>query len=411
MKLPEIPASSLRELLDVVLSSRHSIAVGRARYALIVSRVQWAAKIFAILTVAWIVVDAVTMDWPLWGVLGIERLVTTAALLILGFQKSRAIKSRVGYSVAALVLILTLFLSSTYITFWHFEYLGLSTFSTTAYFYGPFLLAVGLSILPLTGLECALLAAPIFTTAAMSMFLWPEALGSVSISATLLRLILMTGISAVAGMSQLRFMIDSIDQSTRDAMTKALNRNFGASLIDIHYSFATRKGRPLSILFFDLDRFKLINDEFGHDAGDGVLCEAARSIRATLRDQDALVRWGGEEFLVVLPDTDDMGAAAVIDRIANVGLGVRPDGVPVTASVGLAERVRDKALSWEDLVKLADERMYAAKRAGRNCYVNRAGTPVSLAANNTSKATTYSLEDPLLQHVSTGLTARNQLAV
>jgi diguanylate cyclase (GGDEF)-like protein len=306
------------------------------------------------------------------------------------------------------LLILVIFLFSTYVEFRRFDYLESSIFSTTAYFYGPFLLAAGLSILPLTGLECALLAAPIVMTVATSMLLWPEEFGPTSLSATLLRLILIVGISAIAGMSQLRFLIDLIGQSTQDGLTKALNRNFGATIIDAHYSLAVRKSRPLAVLFIDLDKFKLVNDRFGHEAGDAVLYEAARSILSTLRDQDALVRWGGEEFLVILPETDDVGAVAVIRRIASVGFGVRPDGIPITASVGLAERVGDKASNWADLVKLADERMFAAKSAGRNCYVDGRGPSASLIANSTSQAIARSSDDSPAHHVAIGLTARHQ---
>ena len=129
----------------------------------------------------------------------------------------------------------------------------------------------------------------------------------------------------------------------------------------------------MAVLFIDLDKFKSINDQYGHDAGDAVLQQAARSIRQTLGRHDSLVRWGGEEFVVLLPRTDAAGAQAAVERIAKAGLGLRPDGIPVTASIGVAERINDRASDSMALIALADKRMYAAKTAGRNCYVDDNG--------------------------------------
>jgi hypothetical protein len=103
-----------------------------------------------------------------------------------------------------------------------------------------------------------------------------------------------------------------------------------------------RHGQFLAVAFLDLDQFKKVNDGWGHDAGDAVLGTAAERMRKCLRSQDALIRWGGEEFLIVLPNTDHDGARRMVARVAEHGLGPRPDGTPQTASIGIAELKHDR---------------------------------------------------------------------
>jgi diguanylate cyclase (GGDEF)-like protein len=121
----------------------------------------------------------------------------------------------------------------------------------------------------------------------------------------------------------------------------------------------------LSILYFDLDHFKSVNDSFGHEAGDAVLKTAAKQICKTVRKGDSVVRWGGEEFIVILPTADPSEANDVVKRIMRAGLGRRPDDQPVTASIGVAEVQEDAVRDWKSQVELADHRMYQAKTGGR----------------------------------------------
>jgi diguanylate cyclase (GGDEF)-like protein len=116
----------------------------------------------------------------------------------------------------------------------------------------------------------------------------------------------------------------------------------------------------------DLDHFKQINDRFGHDAGDNVLVSTSAAIRSELRTGDILIRWGGEEFVLILPNNTGLQACQALERLRKSGLGLRPDGTPVTASIGVAERITDNAQTWQDLVEKADTRMYQAKQGGRN---------------------------------------------
>ena len=106
---------------------------------------------------------------------------------------------------------------------------------------------------------------------------------------------------------------------------------------------------------------------------DRVLRHAANTIRSLLRQSDALVRWGGEEFLVVMPDTPVEGAMIAVERMRRAGFGKRPDGSLQTASIGIAEQTADRPADWESLVELADQRMYRAKQDGKDRVVGTDG--------------------------------------
>ena len=130
-----------------------------------------------------------------------------------------------------------------------------------------------------------------------------------------------------------------------------------------------RHGTPFTVAFIDLDRFKEVNDQHGHDAGDQVLAAAAANIASSLRGTDILLRWGGEEFVVLLPNTPCSKAMVGLERLRVQGFGLRPDGRAQTASIGVAERLADGVDAGPRLIDLADQRMYQAKQAGRNRLV------------------------------------------
>jgi diguanylate cyclase (GGDEF)-like protein len=161
-------------------------------------------------------------------------------------------------------------------------------------------------------------------------------------------------------------MMALVRQASRDALTGSFTRASGEELLEIQFNIARRNNTPLALAFVDLDDFKAVNDVHGHEAGDEVLANAAQAMRNSLRGSDILARWGGEEFILILPHTNRHEAIVVIERIRASGLGLRPDGTPATASFGIATSLADQAENWRDLVEIADNRMYAAKQSGKN---------------------------------------------
>ena len=160
------------------------------------------------------------------------------------------------------------------------------------------------------------------------------------------------------------------EQATHDGLTGLLNRTTILEKLDDELSRAVRTGTPVSVLMTDLDRFKSINDTHGHLAGDAVLREAARRLKAAARRYDSVGRYGGEEFLVVLPGCDASDAALQAERMREA-IGGTPFLAPsqpisVTASLGVA---CVSHCAPEVLVREADDALYEAKEQGRNRVV------------------------------------------
>jgi len=165
------------------------------------------------------------------------------------------------------------------------------------------------------------------------------------------------------------------ESNNRDGLTGVFNRRYLEESLDYEFTRARRYGHPLSVLLLDLDHFKRINDTHGHLAGDEVLRQAARRIASAVRNVDVVGRYGGEEFLVILPETDCDGAHVVAERIRTL-IATQPvvygeTAIDISTSIGLATLEAHMA-AYTDLVERADTALYQAKRNGRNQVVAHA---------------------------------------
>jgi diguanylate cyclase (GGDEF)-like protein len=163
-----------------------------------------------------------------------------------------------------------------------------------------------------------------------------------------------------------------LDQSTRDALTGLGNRRTTLEELQTRFDLSQRHGRPLSVIMCDLDHFKNINDTFGHGGGDYVLQEFGERVRRNLRTSDLAGRIGGEEFLLVLPETDMDGALLLAERLraatGDFPFDLASGPINVTCSLGVAQRWsgdRDGGA----LLARADGALYVAKHQGRNRLV------------------------------------------
>ncbi|MBB3221592.1 GGDEF domain-containing protein [Pseudoduganella umbonata] len=162
-----------------------------------------------------------------------------------------------------------------------------------------------------------------------------------------------------------------VEQANTDPLTGALNRQ---GLRTALMSTASLLASPMAVVFADIDHFKRVNDGHGHDTGDAVLRAFAAAIHAEIRSNDRLVRWGGEEFLIVCPATGAEQARQLAEKLrATLHRAAWPAGLSVTASFGIAARAPDEDIGA--VIKRADEALYAAKAAGRDCVVVDGATP------------------------------------
>jgi diguanylate cyclase (GGDEF)-like protein len=179
-----------------------------------------------------------------------------------------------------------------------------------------------------------------------------------------------------------------------DDTTGVLNRRFGTKRLAEEFSRSVRHGVPLSVLLMDIDHFKRFNDTHGHDAGDRVLQMVARTVEEMLRAGDVVCRYGGEEFLVVVPGTGVNDAAALGERlrrkIATTAVSWGEQSLQVTISLGQATWPVARAAVPEELITAADAALYKAKQAGRDCLMiqlaDRVVTPQALRAATTNRA-------------------------
>lgn len=165
--------------------------------------------------------------------------------------------------------------------------------------------------------------------------------------------------------------------SLRDPLTGAYNRRHFDEALVIEVAGACRHGVPLAAVMIDLDHFKNVNDDYGHSAGDFVLQAVVRTLVCEIRTEDILARYGGEEFVVLLRSTSTDEAVTLAERlrrtVADLRVTVANETLQVTLSIGVASLDECSERTGEQLLRLADERLYAAKAGGRNQVMGPSG--------------------------------------
>jgi len=185
------------------------------------------------------------------------------------------------------------------------------------------------------------------------------------------------GVFSYKDLNVLRLYVDSVvgilmkvrlgETALVDVLTGVYSRWYLLKRLGDEVNRYMRKRIPLSVLFIDIDDFKRVNDTYGHDVGDKVLAEVGRIIKEQIRIVDIPGRYGGEEFVVVLPDTDEEGAYVVAERIRKAIENMKCS-VPITVSIGVAT-LSEEFVSGETLLRRADMAMYRAKSMGKNRVV------------------------------------------
>jgi two-component system, cell cycle response regulator len=174
-----------------------------------------------------------------------------------------------------------------------------------------------------------------------------------------------------------KFQQKMYDAALRDALTRAFNKKYFLQQLALEFSYARRHGTPLSLIIFDLDHFKNVNDTYGHVAGDHVLIELSNLTHRMLRAEDVFARYGGEEFVIILRGIPLHGAGTLAERlracVESSSFIFEGQRLPVTVSIGVAA-FNPELAEAVSLVEAADAALYEAKRSGRNKVLLKYGS-------------------------------------
>jgi diguanylate cyclase (GGDEF)-like protein len=191
--------------------------------------------------------------------------------------------------------------------------------------------------------------------------------------------LLVAGVSVFAGLSQLAFIMVMVREGIHDSLTGCYSRRCGEALMDLQFTWAVRTKTRFSVALIGLDNFQDINRQFGHAAGEAILMTATEKLHDSMRSGDTITRWSGEtrslwsgdQFLLTFPNATAEQTSIALQRLLSGGLGTRTDGVAITASIGVAERMGDAAEDWWKLVDITKTRMETARSNGGNRTVDR----------------------------------------
>jgi diguanylate cyclase (GGDEF)-like protein len=360
-------ALRVHQQYQFIFPSSIDLSVKQKRIDFIQSRIRSLAWILTFSIPLWSLLDKIAFPPPLWAVIFPARLLAGAAFasfLLLGssfFKKGTREIGLVYLELAIFFIITTLFyVFCRRLPEPDAQTNALAAAIVKSYYLLPFIVMACVGLFPLTLLESM---ANYMTNDVPGMSFWSSDLGLTWIMA------LLASISVVVSFSQFRMLTELVHYSSNDALTHCLTRGSGEEVFNALWHYTTRKKTNFSVAFIDLDNFKAVNDTFGHSAGDAVLADAASTIRKSIRKSDFVVRWGGEEFLVIMPDVTIYTASQILMRMSENGFGALPNGSLQTASIGLAERQHDNSFNEKALIQIADKRLYQAKMLGRRRIV------------------------------------------
>ncbi|GLR62578.1 GGDEF domain-containing protein [Marinospirillum insulare] len=366
---PWMPAS----LRDSLNNRHHSRDFNFARSEYLRTRVLFVAIVFFLLAPLWIVVDYLLLPEEMLTNLVASRLILMAllALVIISALRNKHQLNRIRNTLALLLLLPAIFYFALVIFY------SDRMISLVGYNFIPLLIIAFLSVFPLTLIESLGIG---LTVIGIQFFALTELneLTTAYGGQNLGLLVIVLAISLWANHSQVSTLLRLYRQASMDSLTQLLNR--GVLLEQLKQLCECRDEKleandipaPITLLMFDLDKFKRINDTYGHSVGDQVLQVFAQVLRDELRNNDLIARYGGEEFIAVLPGTPKIDAIQVAERIrlqSEKATVIAHDGEAVnfTTSIGITEIRFDETL--DAALNRVDARLYKAKSLGRNRYV------------------------------------------
>jgi diguanylate cyclase (GGDEF)-like protein len=354
------------QLLDLLSPSEHPTFLQEHRNRVILERVSFLATLLAIAVPLWLVVDLLLLPREAFIPIALIRLISTLAFVLQAWPWKIAHTQRNSWlSLGALLINLpiTFFASAHYLLTTPVD--ASTHLAIQLYILLPYVAIGLLGLFPLTAMEGALLTLPLslLTITGWSFYAATDLL---QLLPTVWLLFIVLGIVFFSSTLQLQYMISLIGRADFDPVTGALTRRSGMENLAREFEQSIMNNRPLSVALVDVDEVQKIIAEHGYATYDHVVQEAADILRDDLRNNDLLVRWGEKRFLLILPNTDCDGATVTMNRIRTSGIGTLPDGSPVTASIGVVERLCDEVEDSESMLKMLEQRRVRAKRQGRD---------------------------------------------
>ena len=361
----------INDYRELFSSADHSRDFKASRASYISSRVKVLALLFSLLALLWIPLDIMIIqdEGNLYTIL-LLRIVFSFLLLLLALWPANSVALEIARLRLALFLIIPgLFYVGSRVVFnGSMDADG----ALLGYSFFPFLMVALLTVVPLTLVEGIL-----FISLTSSFYVIAAALGQELFSRHVLGdlwLLSLLGLVALwVQMSQLHMLMRLYREATRDALTGLVNRRVFIHWLEREKDSANARNKPLSVLLMDLDRFKRVNDDYGHLTGDRVLERFSNLLGRTLPDTALAGRYGGEEFIVILPNYRAEEAAAVAEKVRTACHGERVAVVDddceicFSTSIGVTQLRPDDTVT--DLLARADNGLYDAKSAGRDAVV------------------------------------------
>lgn len=369
--LARFMARYLRGLMlrDIIGTQHHSDDFVETRADYIALRLRFLLAFYAIAIPAWMPFDCLLLSPEHAAALVVPRLAMSAFLVLLAGLTLRAPTSRQVHLVLALT-----FLASGAFYFVTMQILdhGAVEASLAGYNLMPLLIVSMLGVFPLT-LDWGIALIALSTIPYLALAATQGRLMTADTANMLWMLLMLGGIALWVQASQLLMLLRLYRESTQDPLTGLINRRALMKRLTIEMAHLEEGRIPFSILMFDLDRFKRINDNYGHLIGDKVLKATAATLQSGLRAHDIVARFGGEEFVAVLPSCGSEEALAIAERIraschATELTAPNGDIIRLSTSIGVTEYEPGEAI--DATLNRVDESLYKAKELGRNRVVH-----------------------------------------
>jgi diguanylate cyclase (GGDEF)-like protein len=348
-------------------SKQHTMRLTTRRVSTIVARVRLIAVTLAVVSPLWVLVDFWAFPPELAQNLALVRTlcaVAFAAVVVMA-QGVHTLRDahRALFFLFAVPAAFYLFANLHLL---HMDADGVLDGFSIGFGYFPLIMLASLALFPLTLAECMGLVG--FALAVNLVAFAPSfpAMDWLAFLGTFWVLLVVGVIGTLSSVSQLAYLIVVVRDGLRDSVTGAYSRRPGEEFLELQFTWCKRAGQPLAMALLEVDGLQRLNDKHGYAAGEAVLVTLTQKLNDNMRDGDTLIRWTGKQFLLVFPSAAVPLSVAVLGRILSSGLGSRPDGTPVTASIGVVERIQDDAEDWWQLIDLAESRVAAAQSAGGN---------------------------------------------